>query len=38
MNMRDVKDATSISTQGRKRARGVKQAINGIIKIGMRKK
>ena len=36
-NMRDVKDATLISTQAKKPARDVKQAINGTIKIGKKK-
>lgn len=37
MNMRGVKNATSISTQPKKRVMGVKVAISGIIRIGMRK-
>ena len=37
MSMRDVKDATLISTQAKKPVKNVKQAINGIIKIGMKK-
>lgn len=37
MNMRVVRNVTSISTQPRKRVTGARAAINGIIKIGMKK-
>lgn len=36
-NMRDVKNATLINAQVKKPVMGVKQAINGIIKIGKKK-